>query len=63
MEVTIMEKKSLLLNCPVCGHESDIKVHEDTVLLNFPFCCPKCHKETIVDIAYLKMVSKNTPKL
>ena len=54
-----MEKKSLLISCPVCGSETETKVYDDTVLMKFPLYCPHCKKETLIDIAFLKMVPKN----
>ena len=32
------------------------KVYPDTVLLNFPLCCPECKQETKVNVVKLKMV-------
>lgn len=42
--------------CPICNEKTDIKIFEDTVLFNFPLYCPKCKKETKIDVMQLKMV-------
>ena len=52
------EIESLWVRCPICGGKTRIKVYENTVLINFPLYCPKCKKETIIDIVQLKMVNK-----
>ena len=36
--------------CPVCGGKTREKVRADTVLENFPLFCPKCKRETIVNL-------------
>ena len=41
--------------CPICGSKTRTKVHEDTVVQNFPLYCPKCKTEVRVDIKQLKM--------
>ena len=50
--------KTVWVHCPICGGKTRVKVIESTVLLNFPLFCPKCKKETMVDIVKLKMVIK-----
>ena len=50
---------SLWVPCPICRNKTHTKVYEDTVLINFPLYCPKCKKETPINIVKLKMtVSK-----
>lgn len=48
--------ESLWVQCPNCGGKTRTKVYEDTVLIKFPLFCPKCKKETLVDIVQLKMI-------
>lgn len=36
--------------CPICGNKTHDKIREDTVLENFPLFCPKCKKETLVNV-------------
>ena len=50
--------KTLWVHCPICGGKTRIKIREETVILNFLLFCPKCKKETVVDIVKLKMVIK-----
>lgn len=42
--------------CPICKEKTDVKIYEDTVLLKFPLCCPKCGRETRIDVVKLRMV-------
>ena len=44
-----MISKEWLL-CPVCNNKTRTQVRQDTVLLNFPLFCPKCKKETLVNV-------------
>ncbi|MGN1220993.1 MAG: cysteine-rich KTR domain-containing protein [Candidatus Cryptobacteroides sp.] len=44
------------VSCPVCNEMTETKVFEDTVLLKFPLYCPKCKKETVINVVKLKMV-------
>lgn len=36
--------------CPICGNKTRVKVLVDTVLENFPLFCPKCKKETLINV-------------
>lgn len=47
---------SLWVRCPICSGKTRIKVHRETVLVRFPLYCPKCKKETNIDVVQLKMV-------
>lgn len=42
--------------CPTCNEKTDVKIYEDTVLVKFPLCCPKCGSETLIDVVKLRMV-------
>ena len=46
---------------PKLQQRTKTKVYEDTVLLNFPLFCPKCKKETRVNVVKLKMTISNEP--
>ena len=50
------KKESLWIPCPLCGAKTKTKVYQDTVLVKFPLYCPKCKKETKIDVIQLKMV-------
>ena len=41
--------------CPVCGNKTRTKIREDTELKNFPLYCPKCKKETLINVKQLNM--------
>lgn len=47
---------SLWIPCPICCSKSRTKVYTDTILIKFPLFCPKCKKETCIDVVKLKMV-------
>lgn len=36
--------------CPICGNKTRTMIREDTELRNFPLYCPKCKKETIINV-------------
>ena len=36
--------------CPICGNKTGIRVREDTVLENFPLCCPKGKLESLIEV-------------
>ena len=39
--------------CPVCGNKTRTMIREDTEMKNFPLYCPKCKKETIINVEVL----------
>jgi Zn finger protein HypA/HybF involved in hydrogenase expression len=49
-----MNKGEWLL-CPVCGSKKRDRVREDTELKNFPLFCPKCKRETLVNVKKLNI--------
>lgn len=51
-----IQSKSLWVPCPICGNKTRTKVYENTVMINFPLFCPKCKKETLINVVKLKMV-------
>lgn len=46
----VLIKKAEWILCPACQNKTRIKVHQDTVLLNFPLFCPKCKHETLINV-------------
>ena len=44
-----MNNANFLL-CPNCNNKTRIKILQNTTLSNFPLYCPKCKKETLVDV-------------
>lgn len=51
-----VQTNSLWVPCPICDNKTRTKVYADTVLIKFPLFCPKCRKETCIDVVKLKMV-------
>lgn len=47
------------IRCPICGSKTRTKVCEDTVMFKFPLYCPKCKKETRIDVMQLKIAESN----
>ena len=59
-----MKKKSLCIEwviCPICHSKTRLKIREDTELKNFPLYCPKCRKESLIEIKNLKMIVIKEP--
>ena len=36
--------------CPLCGRPTKLKLRPDTRIENFPFFCPKCKQEVLIDV-------------
>ena len=36
--------------CPTCKNKTRTKIRPDTVLENFPLYCPKCRRETVINV-------------
>ena len=36
--------------CPVCCNKTRIKIRKDTKLINVPLYCPKCRKESLINV-------------
>lgn len=51
------QEKSYWVRCPVCDAKTRTKVYADTVMFKFPLFCPKCKKETRIDVFQLKMAA------
>ncbi len=47
--------------CPVCGSKTRVKIGDDTVLENFPLFCPKCKKETLINVKQFNIVVIKEP--
>lgn len=41
--------------CPICGNKTRLQIRADTELKNFPLYCPKCRKETLIDVKDLQV--------
>lgn len=49
-----MQKLEWIL-CPICGNKTRVKMRSDTILKNFPLYCPKCKKESLIEVEKLKI--------
>lgn len=38
--------------CPICGRKTHNKIRENAEMKNSPLYCPKCKKETFVNVKY-----------
>jgi len=47
--------------CPVCGNKTRLKIREDTELKKFPLYCPKCKKESLINVNNLKVTIVKEP--
>ena len=41
--------------CPVCGNKTRTMTQENTEMKHFPLYCPKCKKETIINVQDMKI--------
>lgn len=48
-------KKNHWIVCPLCQRNLQIKIYEDTVLLNFPVYCNSCQKEMVVNVVKCRL--------
>ncbi len=55
-----MKVRTEWVYCPICGNKTREKIQKDTIIKNFPLFCPKCKKETLIDVKNfnVKMVDK-----
>lgn len=44
-----MEMNQWIL-CPICNSKTRIQIRKETELKYFPLFCPKCKKETLIDV-------------
>ena len=49
------------LLCPVCKGKTRLKVRRDTEMKNFPLFCPKCRRETLIDVKQLHISVRKEP--
>ncbi len=50
-----MKRESEWILCPVCGNKTSVKIREDKVLKNYPLYCPKCKRETLIEVKDLQV--------
>lgn len=49
-----MEKSECIL-CPICHNKTRIRVRKDTELKNFPLFCPKCKRESLINVQQMNL--------
>ncbi|MBE6968187.1 MAG: conjugal transfer protein [Ruminococcaceae bacterium] len=59
--VTVDNRETLWLYWPICNSKTRTKVYKTTTLINFPLFCPKCKRETAINIVKLKMSVNTEP--
>ncbi|MGQ7688362.1 cysteine-rich KTR domain-containing protein [Streptococcus suis] len=47
--------RSKWILCPVCGNKTRTMIRENTEMKNFPLYCPKCRKETLINVKDMKI--------
>lgn len=47
--------------CPVCGGKTRDRIRADTVMKNYPLYCPKCRRETLIEVNRLKLTVIKEP--
>ena len=43
--------------CPACGSKTRARLLPDTVLRSFPLFCPKCRRESIINVQNYKVTT------
>ncbi|MGN0542654.1 MAG: cysteine-rich KTR domain-containing protein [Acutalibacteraceae bacterium] len=54
-------KADMWLICPACGGKTRCRVRADTVMINYPLFCPKCRRETLINVKDFKITSIKEP--
>ena len=47
--------------CPLCGSKTRDKIRADTEIKNFPVFCPKCKKETLINVQQFQITVVQEP--
>ena len=56
-----MKQQTEWIRCPICGSNTRDKIREDTILKNFPLYCPKCKRETLIEVKDLQVTVIKEP--
>ena len=43
------------IKCPICGNKTRLKIRSDTIIKNFLLYCPKCKKESLIEVKDMKI--------
>lgn len=49
-----MQREEWVL-CPVCDNKTRLKIREDTEIKKLPLYCPKCRKESLIDVKDMRV--------
>lgn len=49
------------IHCPLCGNKTRDKIRADTEMKNFPVFCPKCKKETLINVRRFQIIVIDEP--
>ncbi len=49
------------VHCPNCNQKTRMKVREDTIIKRFPLFCPKCKRETLINVENNKLTVITEP--
>lgn len=58
MEIKVEQKLDWII-CPVCGNKTRLKMRNDTIMKNFPLYCPKCKKESLIEVKDFEVINVN----
>ena len=50
------------VHCPICGGKTRTKIREDTEAKNLIVFCPKCKRESVVDIKDMEVLHDSRRK-
>lgn len=54
-------KENIWICCPICKSKTRLQIRKNTELKNFPLYCPKCKKETLVNVKELQITVIKEP--
>ena len=55
-----MDEREWIL-CPVCGNKTRNKIRGDTELKNLPLYCPKCKRESLIEVKEKRIIVITEP--
>lgn len=50
-----IKEETKWIKCPICGNKTRDKIRSDTIIKHFPLFCPKCKKESLIDVEKLNI--------
>ena len=59
-DAEVMKKIKWIL-CPTCGNKTRTMIREDTELKNFPLFCPKCKRESLIQVKDFQIIVLKEP--